>query len=125
MSDKPTNLKFESGNDERILMHEIANKLLDFCCENGVSLVANQKVFDSKFVDLFLKNGILVLPRIGTQGICQLKSMTKSAFVLTSIRQLHQKCKNNESRVIFERELALLVALQGESSWKGVRATVS
>ena len=83
-------------------MREIANRLLEICCENEVTLVANQKVFDSTFVNLFLKNGILVLPRIGTQGICQLQSMTKTSTLFTSIRQLDQTCKNRECRVVLQ-----------------------
>merc|ERR1712079_654742 len=88
LTDKPDHLKFEvNRHDERKLMKMIANKLLEFCLENDVALIANQKVFDTSFVDLFLKKSILVLPRIGTQGMGQLQSMCKCSNILTSIGQ--------------------------------------
>ena len=91
LTDKPAHLQFEAGKDERNLMRKIANSLLKFCQENGVSIVANQKVFDLTFIDMFLQNDILVLPRIGTQGMRQLQSMTKCPTMLTSVGQLENK----------------------------------
>ena len=91
MTDKPEHLQFEAGKDERNLMKKIANSLLKFCKENGVSIVANQKVFDLNFIEIFLQNNILVLPRIGTQGMRQLQSMTKCSTILTSVGQLENK----------------------------------
>ena len=91
LTDKPAHLQFEAGKDERNLMRKIANSLLKFCQENGVSIVANQKVFDLNFIDIFLQNNILVLPRIGTQGMRQLQSMTKCSTILTSVGQLENK----------------------------------
>ena len=91
MTDKPAHLQFEAGKDERNFMRKIANSLLKFCQENGVSIVANQKVFDLNFIDMFLQNNILVLPRIGTQGMRQLQSMTKCSTILTSVGQLENK----------------------------------
>ena len=91
LTDKPAHLQFEAGKDERTLMMRIANSLLKFCQENGVSIVANQKVFDLSFIEMFLQSNILVLPRIGTQGMRQLQSMTKCSTILTSVGQFENK----------------------------------
>ena len=61
---------------------------MTFCKDQGVNVIANQKVFDDTLAEAFRKQGILVLARIGTRGIRQLQSMTKCSGLLTSVCQI-------------------------------------
>ena len=78
----------ESGNDDRTLMKQNVNILLQYCIKHNIEIIANQKVFDSDYCEEFSKHDILVLPRLGYKGCQMLKSMIKSDIVLTSIEQL-------------------------------------
>ena len=77
------------------------NALLQYCQNHKVDIVANQKVFEEDFCQLFLENDILVLPRLGLKGIQMLKLMTKCDVVLTSIEQIIV----NSNSVKFIREI--------------------
>ena len=77
------------------------NALLQYCRNHKVDIVANQKVFEEDFCQLFLENDILVLPRLGLKGIQMLKLMTKCDVVLTSIEQIIV----NSNSVKFIREI--------------------
>ena len=56
--------------------------------KNKVDVVVNQKVFEAEFVEEFLQQGILVLPRLGYKGCEMLKSICKCDLVLTSLEQI-------------------------------------
>ena len=77
------------------------NAILQYCQNHQVDIVANQKVFEEDFCQLFLENDILVLPRLGLKGIQMLKLMTKCDVVLTSIEQIIV----NSNSVKFIREI--------------------
>ena len=79
------------------------NAILQYCQNHQVDIVANQKVFEEDFCQLFLENDILVLPRLGLKGIQMLKKMTKCDVVLTSIEQT--MVNNNNSKSVFIREI--------------------
>jgi hypothetical protein len=62
-------VQFEEKSQEKFMLQILVNDLLQFCLEQNIKLIANQKVMASTFVELFRANGILVLPRLGTLGI--------------------------------------------------------
>ena len=76
---------------EASLMKSASKMLLDFCLQNDVEILANQKVFDQQFVEIFRQNGILVLPRLGTKGISHLSALCGTTQLLTSIGALQSQ----------------------------------
>ena len=89
------------------------NAILQYCQNHQVDIVANQKVFEEDFCQLFLENDILVLPRLGLKGIQMLKIMTKCDVVLTSIEQT-MVTKNSKSVFIREIDRIEVVEISGK-----------
>jgi hypothetical protein len=53
-------VQFEEKSQEKFVLQLLVNDLLQFCLEQNIKLIANQKVMASNFVELFRANGILV-----------------------------------------------------------------
>ena len=66
-------------------------------------MIANQKVFD--YQELFRQHGILVLPRIGTAGMTQLKAMTKCQRIVSSVGDLMLAKANDVICIVDKLEL--------------------
>ena len=97
MSDKPDQLQFE----DNIAMYQYIQMLLKFCIENKVDIIANQKVVDTEFVEIFREKGILVLPRLGTKGIQSLQKLLRLPKIIKSIGELQNpQNRQNPSSII-------------------------
>ena len=91
MNDAPCKTKSMFLSHEASLMKSASEILLNFCLQNDVEILANQKVFDQQFVEIFRQNGILVLPRLGTKGISHLSALCGTRQLLTSIGALQSQ----------------------------------
>lgn len=77
LCDKPDSMKFET----QIAMHQYIQRLLNFCLQNQVDIIANQKVVEIDIIEVFREKGILVLPRLGTKGIQSLQRLLGSRII--------------------------------------------
>ena len=59
---------------------ESVRKLVQFCVQRNVKLVANQKVVGRDIKKIFRDNNIIILERFGCDGIKRLKSVASSAY---------------------------------------------
>jgi len=64
---------------ERQCVIESARKLVKFCVQRDVKIVANQKVVGRDIKEIFRDNNIIILERFGYDGILRLKSVASSA----------------------------------------------
>ena len=77
LCDKPESIRFET----QIAMQQYVQRLLTFCLQNQVDLIANQKVVEIDIIEAFREKGILVLPRLGTKGIQSLQRLLGSRII--------------------------------------------
>ena len=72
MSDEAISRKLE-----RQIMINSVKQIIDFCVKLDVKIVANQKVLGCEIKELFRRKKIVVLERLGSEGIERLKCVSK------------------------------------------------
>ena len=65
-------------------MINCVRQLVQFCVKENVKVIANQKVVGPEMKDIFRQNQILVLERLGREGIHRLKSVSRPVDLIST-----------------------------------------
>lgn len=81
-------IKHEWDQDGKVFRGILINKmkhLRDMCVKNGIQIVANQKVVSRSIQEIFAQAEIIILERLGTEGMNALQLIAQVPQVLGSI----------------------------------------